>query len=179
MNQTKPQSFAGRFFVSAFSVSALGFAASAGAEIFSVGTPVSPAGEIVHEYAKVNTAGRDEKTYCRGGDKLSLFEIDGILCTLVICRDGVIDAVAEKLLAVEHEAHVAGWHHLIDDGAFERRHETVLNELFVAEWLLEFPGLDHLGQPVPILFIRDARINPHRMAFQILDPPQRKLSRSQ
>jgi predicted amidohydrolase len=45
-------------------------------------------GEIVHEYAKVNMAGRDEKTYCRGGDKLSLFEIEGILCTLVICRDG-------------------------------------------------------------------------------------------
>lgn len=45
-------------------------------------------GEIVHEYAKVNMAGRDEKTYCRGGDKLSLFEIEGVLCTLVICRDG-------------------------------------------------------------------------------------------
>ena len=49
---------------------------------------IAPSGEIVHEYAKVNMAGRDEKTYCRGGDKLSLFEIDGIPCTLVICRDG-------------------------------------------------------------------------------------------
>ncbi|MFC2037111.1 carbon-nitrogen hydrolase family protein [Chloroflexota bacterium] len=49
---------------------------------------ISPAGAIVHEYAKVNMAGRDEKRYCRGGDKLSLFEIDGVLCTLVICRDG-------------------------------------------------------------------------------------------
>ena len=49
---------------------------------------ISPTGEIVHEYAKANTAGRDEKKYCRGGNKLSLFEIDGILCTLVICRDG-------------------------------------------------------------------------------------------
>lgn len=49
---------------------------------------ISPAGDIVHEYAKVQMAGRDEKKYCRGGDKLSLFEIDGILCTLVICRDG-------------------------------------------------------------------------------------------
>lgn len=49
---------------------------------------IDPRGEIVHEYAKVNMAGRDEVTYCRGGDKLSLFEIDGILCTLVICRDG-------------------------------------------------------------------------------------------
>jgi predicted amidohydrolase len=49
---------------------------------------ISPEGAIVHEYAKVQMAGRDEKKYCRGGDKLSLFEIDGILCTLVICRDG-------------------------------------------------------------------------------------------
>lgn len=49
---------------------------------------IDPRGEIVHEYAKVNMAGRDEVTYCRGGDKLSLFEIEGILCTLVICRDG-------------------------------------------------------------------------------------------
>jgi len=49
---------------------------------------IAPSGEVVHEYAKVNMAGSDEKRYCRGGDKLSLFEIDGILCTLVICRDG-------------------------------------------------------------------------------------------
>ena len=49
---------------------------------------INPKGEIVHEYAKVNMAGKDEIKYCRGGDKLSLFEIDGILCTLVICRDG-------------------------------------------------------------------------------------------
>lgn len=49
---------------------------------------ISPDGRIVHEYAKVNMAGQDEKKYCRGGNKLSLFEIDGILCTMVICRDG-------------------------------------------------------------------------------------------
>lgn len=49
---------------------------------------ISPKGQIVHEYAKVNMAGKDEKKYCRGGNKLSLFEIDGIPCTLVICRDG-------------------------------------------------------------------------------------------
>ena len=49
---------------------------------------IDPSGEIVHEYAKLNMAGRDERTYCRGGDKLSLFEIDGVSCTLVICRDG-------------------------------------------------------------------------------------------
>jgi predicted amidohydrolase len=49
---------------------------------------VNPKGDIVHEYAKVNMAGRDEVKYCRGGDKLSLFEIEGVLCTLVICRDG-------------------------------------------------------------------------------------------
>ena len=49
---------------------------------------IAPDGTIVHEYAKVHMAGRDEQRYCRGGNKLSLFEIDGILCTLVICRDG-------------------------------------------------------------------------------------------
>jgi predicted amidohydrolase len=49
---------------------------------------INPAGRIVHEYAKNNMAGRDERKYCRGGNKLSLFEIDGVLCTMVICRDG-------------------------------------------------------------------------------------------
>ncbi|MDQ3650362.1 MAG: carbon-nitrogen hydrolase family protein [Acidobacteriota bacterium] len=49
---------------------------------------IDPTGRIVHEYAKINMAGRDEKRFCRGGNKLSLFEIDGILCTMVICRDG-------------------------------------------------------------------------------------------
>ncbi|MEA3440032.1 MAG: carbon-nitrogen hydrolase family protein [Chloroflexota bacterium] len=49
---------------------------------------IDPTGTNVHEYAKINMAGRDEKIYCRGGNKLSLFEIDGIQCTLVICRDG-------------------------------------------------------------------------------------------
>lgn len=49
---------------------------------------IAPDGSIAYEYAKVHMAGRDEKKYCRGGDKLALFEIDGIPCTLVICRDG-------------------------------------------------------------------------------------------
>ena len=49
---------------------------------------IDPSGEIIHQYAKVHMAGRDEQRYCRGGDKLSLFEIDGIACTLTICRDG-------------------------------------------------------------------------------------------
>ena len=49
---------------------------------------IGPNGTVTHEYAKVHMAGADEKKYCRGGDKLSLFEIDGICCTLVICRDG-------------------------------------------------------------------------------------------
>lgn len=49
---------------------------------------IAPSGAIVHEYAKVNMAGRDELQYCRGGNKLSLFQIDGVTCTMVICRDG-------------------------------------------------------------------------------------------
>jgi predicted amidohydrolase len=49
---------------------------------------IDPRGRVVHEYAKVNLAGRDEKKYCRGGNKLSLFSIDAVQSTLVICRDG-------------------------------------------------------------------------------------------
>lgn len=49
---------------------------------------INPMGEIVYEYAKVHMAGADEKKYCRGGDKLAFFEIEGVACTLVICRDG-------------------------------------------------------------------------------------------
>lgn len=49
---------------------------------------ISPSGRVTHECAKVHMAGRDEQKYCRGGNKVSLFEIDGVLCTLVICRDG-------------------------------------------------------------------------------------------
>jgi len=49
---------------------------------------ISPGGAIVHEYAKVHLAGRDEKRYCRAGSNLSLFKIDGVFCTLAICRDG-------------------------------------------------------------------------------------------
>ena len=49
---------------------------------------INDSGYIVHEYAKVHKAGDDEKKYCRGGEKLSFFEIKGIPCTMVICRDG-------------------------------------------------------------------------------------------
>lgn len=60
----------------------------AGEHLLNIAHVISPEGRITYEYAKVHMAGRDEKKYCRGGNKLALFEIDGILCTLVICRDG-------------------------------------------------------------------------------------------
>lgn len=60
----------------------------AGERFLNIAHVISPQGSISYEYAKVHMAGRDEKKYCRGGNKLALFEIDGILCTLVICRDG-------------------------------------------------------------------------------------------
>jgi len=43
---------------------------------------ISPEGKITHEYAKTHLAGVDEKKYCRAGNKFSLFQIDGIWCTL-------------------------------------------------------------------------------------------------
>ncbi len=49
---------------------------------------IAPSGRIAYEYAKVHLAGRDEKRWCRGGNKLAFFEVDGVPCTLVICRDG-------------------------------------------------------------------------------------------
>ena len=61
---------------------------STGDRYLNLSHVINPQGAIVHQYAKLHMAGRDEQKYCRGGDKLSLFSIDGILCTLVICRDG-------------------------------------------------------------------------------------------
>jgi predicted amidohydrolase len=49
---------------------------------------IDPSGAIVYEYAKIHRAGFGEEELCRGGDKLAFFEIDGVPCTLVICRDG-------------------------------------------------------------------------------------------
>ncbi len=49
---------------------------------------IAPDGTAAYAYAKVHMAGHDERAACRGGDKLALFEIDGVPCTLVICRDG-------------------------------------------------------------------------------------------
>ena len=49
---------------------------------------IDPRGEIVHEYAKIHMAGRDEQKFCRPGNKLSLFEVKGFPATMVICRDG-------------------------------------------------------------------------------------------
>jgi len=56
VNHVKMQPFAGRIFLDALTASALIFAASASAEIFSVGTPVSPAGEIVAEFSSTTSA---------------------------------------------------------------------------------------------------------------------------
>ena len=49
---------------------------------------IDPRGEITYEYAKVHMAGSDESKHCRPGNKIAWFKIDGIPCTLVICRDG-------------------------------------------------------------------------------------------
>jgi len=49
---------------------------------------IDPAGRITYEYAKVQMAGRDERKYCLPGNKIAFFRIDGIDCTMSICRDG-------------------------------------------------------------------------------------------
>lgn len=49
---------------------------------------ISPAGEVAYRYAKVHLAGEEERRYCRPGNKVAFFALDGIPCTLIICRDG-------------------------------------------------------------------------------------------
>jgi len=49
---------------------------------------IGPDGKIYYEYAKVQMAGTLERKYCRPGNKLALFKVNGVLCTMVICRDG-------------------------------------------------------------------------------------------
>ena len=49
---------------------------------------IDPSGRVTYEYAKVQMAGHNEKKYCTPGNKIAFFQIDGIDCTLSICRDG-------------------------------------------------------------------------------------------
>lgn len=59
-----------------------------GETFLNIAHVVDPNGRVVYEYAKVHMAGRDEQKYCRAGNKIAFFEIDGVPCTLGICRDG-------------------------------------------------------------------------------------------
>jgi predicted amidohydrolase len=59
-----------------------------GEKYLNIAHVIDPRGQMSYEYAKVHMAGRDEMKYCRGGNKIAFFEIDGIPCTLAICRDG-------------------------------------------------------------------------------------------
>ena len=49
---------------------------------------IDPAGSVTYEYAKAQMAGEDEQKYCTPGNKVAFFQIDGIDCTMSICRDG-------------------------------------------------------------------------------------------
>ncbi|MFC1544963.1 carbon-nitrogen hydrolase family protein [Gemmatimonadota bacterium] len=49
---------------------------------------IDPGGSVTYEYAKAQLAGEDEQKYCTPGNKVAFFQIDGIDCTLSICRDG-------------------------------------------------------------------------------------------
>ena len=66
----------------------LGTIEKRGKKFLNLAHVVNPDGEIFHTYAKNQLAGADERKYCRPGEKLSLFEILGHKCTLIICRDG-------------------------------------------------------------------------------------------
>lgn len=49
---------------------------------------IGPDGRVIHEYAKLFLGGKEENDSCRRGDKVSMFEIDGIASSVIICRDG-------------------------------------------------------------------------------------------
>ncbi len=49
---------------------------------------IDPAGSVTYEYAKVQLAGPNERQYCLPGNKIALFRIDNVDCTMSICRDG-------------------------------------------------------------------------------------------
>lgn len=61
---------------------------SGGEKLLNLAHVVDPAGEVIHEYAKIQMAGEDEQRQCRPGNKLSLFQVKGFWATLMICRDG-------------------------------------------------------------------------------------------
>jgi predicted amidohydrolase len=60
----------------------------AGEKLLNIAHVIDADGSVVHEYAKIQMAGVDERAHCRPGSKLSLFEIKGFPATMVICRDG-------------------------------------------------------------------------------------------
>ncbi|HUU28562.1 MAG TPA: carbon-nitrogen hydrolase family protein [archaeon] len=49
---------------------------------------IDPTGSVAYEYAKVQLAGKNERKHCLPGNKVAFFQIDGIDCTMSICRDG-------------------------------------------------------------------------------------------
>ena len=60
----------------------------------------------------------------------------------------VIEAAAEQSFAVDHDALIALRHQLVDHRAFHGRHVTVLDQVFVAERLLELAHLELKFLPV-------------------------------
>ena len=74
---------------------------------------------------------------------LVLIGIDGAVVGVAIGNgDRNIEAVVEQFMAVDHDAFVPLRHQLIHHRAFHGRHVTVLDQLFVAERLLELARLE-------------------------------------
>lgn len=54
-----------------------------GAQLFNSALVISPKGEIIERYHKVQLA----DSWCAWGDHLSVFHVDGIACSIIICHD--------------------------------------------------------------------------------------------
>jgi predicted amidohydrolase len=55
-----------------------------GTKVFNSALVVTPKGEIIERYHKVQLAG---ERWATPGDHLSVFPIDGVLCSIIICHD--------------------------------------------------------------------------------------------
>lgn len=55
-----------------------------GQKYFNSATVISPEGKIIERYHKIQLAG---ETWFDGGDHLSVFMVDGIPCSIIICHD--------------------------------------------------------------------------------------------
>ena len=72
----------------------------------------------------------------------------GVVGVAIGNRDGIIEAVAKQLIAVDHDSFIPLRHELIHHRAFHGGNVTVLDQVLVAEGLLELARLELESLPI-------------------------------